>query len=188
MAPVIAVMMFFFGATGFNFINGKVISRNCSNVSCITPSASISFSSPSHASPSKNSRSISFADLNKSVIAPTTSHKSHLKSNVGIKVAKWDFTRVQTPFTVCIWILLGSVAKMGMKMLCFLIIIYCKLYHGSHLGSLRISELRYGWFNNSKCGIGLIATMCWQKEEMCLITDFLLELSGRKEIKSVVTK
>lgn len=130
MAPIVAVMMFFFGAAGFNVINGKVLSRNCSNMSCITPSVSISLSNPSLASPPSNnsmpvyaSMSTKSAYLNKSSVTPRTSYKSHLRSNVGVKVAKWDFTRVQTPFVVCIWILIGSIAKIGMKMLYFFLIL-----------------------------------------------------------------
>ncbi len=36
-------------------------------------------------------------------------HKSH----GGIKVAKFDFERVKTPFVVCLWILIASLAKIG---------------------------------------------------------------------------
>lgn len=67
----------------------------------------VASSASSHSSSANNSFSKYIA----------TMKPKHDKVSEGIKVAKWDFSRVQTPFVVCIWILLASIAKIGMKKL-----------------------------------------------------------------------
>ena len=49
----------------------------------------------------------------------TEVHKSHQGQGHGIKVAKWDFKRVQMPFLISFWILLASLAKIGETFLTF---------------------------------------------------------------------
>ena len=72
-------------------------------------------------SPTTNYR---FNNIASSVSTPqfgnvTTAKPSHKKEDhkksEGIKVAKLDFNRVETPYVVCLWILLASLAKIGMN-------------------------------------------------------------------------
>eukprot|EP00795_Rhopilema_esculentum_P010904 gene10904-19735_t len=73
---------------------------------------------PTKSSPAIYERSSAALNSNKSqsVFGNGSTTKTHEKSkhkkSEGIKVAKFDFFRVETPFSVCLWILLGSIAKL----------------------------------------------------------------------------
>ena len=118
MAPRMFGMLYFFATIGINLVASNVLSRNCSIVPCISPSKSLSETQSQMPSASYAFQIFASAIKNSSSgnetkhVAP---EKHHKKVYEGIKVAKWDFKRVQTPFVVCIWILLASVAKIGMK-------------------------------------------------------------------------
>ena len=106
---------------GLGFATGKVASRNCSDISCSTANISILSPKPTDTTPDTSSTRAFTSRPSKSslkdekFITPSTSHMPHSVIQEGIKVAKWDFKRVQTPFVVCIWILLASIAKIGKK-------------------------------------------------------------------------
>lgn len=90
----------------FTFVASNLLSRNCSVEPCTTPSYLLNSQPTGVPLAAKNASSYT-----------TVKPEHHEKSSNGIDVAKWDFTRVQTPFVVCIWILLASVAKIGIKLL-----------------------------------------------------------------------
>jgi len=100
LAVIMPILLNLFVSIGYNSAADKSLSRNCTNSTCITPSRSRSTSA--------QTLKVRGNSLTRIYIPPKPTHK---KSSEGIKVAKWDFARVQTPFVVCMWILLASIAK-----------------------------------------------------------------------------